>query len=123
MHRTTRRRNALETLNGLTALLFCVLVPIALVIAALAWIVRKVSGPAPAPAVASARAPLDEFEQLVQRWVAQGRLANSAAAQVHALIAEERLSHMPPAAAPASIEPSAIPPVEAPAVVAPLTAR
>src|SRR4051812_22738508 len=110
-------------LIGLTALLFCVVVPIVLVIAAIVWMVRKISAGSPAPAVASARAPLDEFEQLVQRWVAQGRLANDAAAQVHALIAEERLSHMPPAAAPAPIEPSAIPPIEAPAVVAPLSAR
>src|SRR5215213_4894403 len=108
MHCTTQRGNALETLIGLIVLLFCIVAPIALVIAVIVWIVRKVSGPSPAPAAAPIRAPLDEFEQLVQRWVAQGRLAREVAAQVQALIAEERFAQVQPKPSAIAAEPSPI---------------
>jgi hypothetical protein len=110
-----------ETLIGLIVLLFCVVVPIALVIAAIVWIVRKLSAGPSAPAAAPARAPLDEFEQLVQRWAVQGRLSSDVAAQVRALIAQERHPQVQPSAAPAA--PSVLPPAEhAPAEQVPVVA-
>ena len=109
----------METLIGLIVFLFCIVVPIALVIAAIVWIVRKISGGSPGPAIASGRAALDELDQLVQRWAAQGRLADAAAAQVRALIAEERLAQTQPTPAPAPLVPSASPPAEVAPAVAP----
>src|SRR4051794_2562153 len=95
MHRTTGRRPALETLIALIAFLLCVVVPIALVIALIVWIVRKISAGSPAaiPTHSLGQAAFDEFNSLVLRWAAQGRLSSDVAAQVRALIAEERLSH------------------------------
>jgi hypothetical protein len=102
----------LETLIGLIAFLFCIVVPLVLVIAVIVWIVRKISGPSPAPIVASSRAALDELDQLVQRWAAQGRLAGDSVAQMRTLIAEERLAQTQPASVPAPFMPSASPPAE-----------
>nr|MDQ2999057.1 hypothetical protein [Chloroflexota bacterium] len=113
----------METLIGLAALLFCVVLPIILVVAAIVWIVRKISAGTPAPAVASSRVPLDEFDQLVARWAAQGRLGVAAAAQVRALIAEERHPQTQPVPAAAPVAPNALPPGETPSAVAPPLAQ
>src|SRR5215217_3633370 len=122
MHRTTQRRDALETLIGLAALLFCVILPIILVVAAIVWIVRKISGGSPAPVVGSSRQPLDEFDQLVTRWAMQGRLANDATRQVRVLIAEERLAQTKPVPAAPGAH-SALPTVGTGSAVAPPAAQ
>ncbi|HEU5098896.1 MAG TPA: hypothetical protein VFU22_07755 [Roseiflexaceae bacterium] len=126
----------METLVGLLAILLCVVVPLALAIAATVWIVRKVLSPsaAPAPASSPERARLDEFDALLMRWVAQGRLASETAAQVRTLIAEDRYPQAQPklsaelpaadesraaetaqAVVPAALQPAELPPIVAPA--------
>ena len=100
----------METLIGLIAFLLCIVVPIALVVAAIVWIVRKVSNPSAAsvPSSSLRQESWDEFDGLVMRWVAQGRLSSDVAAQVRGLIAEERPSQTQPADASAPDAPTAI---------------
>jgi len=110
----------LETLIGLIAFLLCIVVPIALVVAAIVWIVRKISNPSAASVPSSSlhQDSFDQFDGLVMRWVAQGRLSSDVAAQVRGLIAEERPSQTQPADASASVAPTAIQLAEVAPVVA-----
>ena len=68
----------METLIGLLALLLCVVVPLALVIAGVVWMVRKIShsSAASTPASSLDGASFDQLDGLVMRWVAQGRIAS-----------------------------------------------
>jgi hypothetical protein len=109
------------------ALIFCCpLLLVFLVIAGIVWLVRRQPSP-PAPlAPISSDARFDaQLEQVLQAWVAQGRLSHEVAAQVVALLREDRARPAQPAptlaqqaAAPAAPQPAAAPLVTA-APVAP----
>lgn len=104
-------------MESLFNLLFCVVLPLALLVGLLAYFGRRSSsgGPRtvnpylPAPPRAEVAGPeatslaaFSSFDRLVARWAEEGRLDPAAAAQVRELLAEHVAATLAPATAPAA---------------------
>jgi hypothetical protein len=92
-------------------LFFCLVLPVILVIAFVVWLVRRkpaTDGTAPQLITPAALLESNAFggalEQVLDRWVAQGRLPRETAAQVLALLHEDRVARVQPAAAPSAFQ-------------------